>query len=538
MKNKNQDITVLDCTLRDGGYHNNWNFNKKVVQDYLLVISKLNIDFVELGFRFLEKDKIKGPTAYTTDSFIKSIRIPSNIKIGIMVNASDLITNKSTPLNNCKKLFQNLKKSKVKFVRFACHHDEVFHLRECISWLKKNHIIVCINIMQISEIKEKKIKNICNFLNQTKIDVLYIADSLGSLNPKTVKVLIKKFKKYWKKDLGLHAHNNLNLAKTNAIIANRNGVKWIDSTVTGMGRGPGNLKTEDILQFLKVKKNLRLILHKLINKHFLKLKKEYKWGPNKYYALAARNKIHPTYIQKLLSDSRYKEKDYFNIIDFLKKSDAKKFNPYKLINSSYLLSSSPKGNWKPKKILQNKNILILGSGGSALKYKNKIKNFIIKNNLFVMCLNTVDIIENKLINLRVACHPMRILSDISFHKKSRTKLVLPYSTMSKKMRNSISLNRDNILDYGLSLNFDEKINIRNNYCTLPYPLAVGYSLSIAIAGSAKKVYFAGFDGFKNTDPNKDNTSQILESFRKKFFKRKLLSLTPTNYHSSLKFIRN
>ena len=61
MKNKNQDITVLDCTLRDGGYHNNWNFNKKVVQDYLLVISKLNIDFVELGFRFLEKDKIKGP---------------------------------------------------------------------------------------------------------------------------------------------------------------------------------------------------------------------------------------------------------------------------------------------------------------------------------------------------------------------------------------------------------------------------------------------------------------------------------------------
>ena len=61
--------------------------------------------------------------------------------------------------------------------------------------------------------------------------------------------------------MGLHAHNNLNLAKKNAIVANRNGVKWIDSTVTGMGRGPGNLKTEDILQFLKVKKNLRLILH-------------------------------------------------------------------------------------------------------------------------------------------------------------------------------------------------------------------------------------------------------------------------------------
>ena len=392
--------------------------------------------------------------------------------------------------------------------------------------------------MQISEINETKIKNICNFLKKTEVDVLYMADSLGSLNSKTTETLVKKFKKYWDQDLGLHAHNNLNLAKRNAIIANKKGVKWIDSTVTGMGRGPGNLKTEDILNLISHRKDAKQILNKEIKKHFLSLKKEHKWGPNKYYALAAKNKIHPTYIQKLISDKRYKESDYTKIIDFLKKTDAKKFNPIKLINSSYFLSSSPKGRWNPKKFLKNKNILIVGSGNSVLKNKSKIQEFIIKNNLYVICLNTVDAVEKKLINLRVACHPMRILSDISFHEKSGTKLAIPFSTMSKNIRNSITLKKDNILDYGLFLNFGDKISVKSTYCALPYPLAIGYSLSIAIAGLAKQIYFAGFDGFKSADSDKDNTAQILEYFRKKFFKKKLPSLTPTNYNNSLTLLRN
>ena len=70
-----KEIKILDCTLRDGGYYNNWNFSNKVVNDYLKVISRVGINYVELGFRFLEKDKIKGSTAYTTENFIKSIKI-------------------------------------------------------------------------------------------------------------------------------------------------------------------------------------------------------------------------------------------------------------------------------------------------------------------------------------------------------------------------------------------------------------------------------------------------------------------------------
>ena len=153
---KNRNIEILDCTLRDGGYYNNWNFNQNLIQDYLLAIAKTNIKYVELGFRFSEKDKIKGPTAYTTEKLINSLRIPKNLLIGVMVNAGDLLTNKSSALKNCKKIFENLKKSKIKFVRFACHYEEGFYLKDCISWLKENDILVCINIMQISEINKTK----------------------------------------------------------------------------------------------------------------------------------------------------------------------------------------------------------------------------------------------------------------------------------------------------------------------------------------------------------------------------------------------
>ena len=76
--------------------------------------------------------------------------------------------------------------------------------------------------------------------------------------------------------------------------------------------------------------------------------------------------------------------------------------------------------------------------------------------MFVIGLNTVNSIEKKLINLRVACHPMRILSDTAFHKKSGSKLAMPYSMISRRIRNSIALNKNFILDYGLRLKHEGK----------------------------------------------------------------------------------
>ena len=89
----------------------------------------------------------------------------------------------------------------------------------------------------------------CKLFQKLNIDVIYLADSLGSLKPKNVFQIVNLFTKYWKGDLGIHAHNNMNLALSNSIEAHNNGTKWVDCTVTGMGRGPGNVKTEDLFKY-------------------------------------------------------------------------------------------------------------------------------------------------------------------------------------------------------------------------------------------------------------------------------------------------
>ncbi len=523
---------LLDCTLRDGGYYNNWNFKYKNIQEYLSSISKTGIKFVELGFRFIEENKIKGLTAYTDNQLIEKLKIPKDINIGVMINTGDLLKNNLSALENCKRIF-NKKNKKLKFVRLACHYEEIFLIKDAVSWLKKNKFIVFVNLMQISEINMSKIKTACSYINKTKTDIFYFADSLGSLTPLDTKKITKIIKKYSLKQIGIHAHDNLGNALKNSIEANKNGAKWIDCTITGMGRGPGNLKTEDIIKYKNKANKENNHIPKKIKVYFNNLKKIYKWGKNRYYFLAAKHKIHPTYIQKILSDKRYKKNEYLQIINQLKKIDTKKFNPYKLINSSFFLSEKATGRNLSKLNFDNENYLILGPGNNLNLYKNKVHDFIKRVNPYVICINTVNLFKENLVDLRVACHPMRILSDFKFHKSTKTIFAMPYSMMSKNIKRLVKVKKSQILDYGLLIKYSNEIKIKKKYCILPSPLAIGYCLSMLISSGVKgkQIFLAGFDGYDEASSDIDETGQIISLLKKDFLKIKLKSLTPTKYLS-------
>ena len=136
-------------------------------------------------------------------------------------------------------------------------------------------------------------------MNKTETDIFYIADSLGCLNPKKTKDLITEIKKIWNKDIGIHAHDNLGLTLKNSITAVKAGATWVDSTVLGMGRGPGNTKTEEVLNELKIANKNKIRLKKVISNYFRKLKKRYKWGKSIFYNISAKYKIHPTFVQEI-----------------------------------------------------------------------------------------------------------------------------------------------------------------------------------------------------------------------------------------------
>lgn len=83
--------TLLDCTLRDGGYYNDWDFDPALIERYLAAMSAVGVDVVEMGLRSLRRDGFRGACAYTTDEFLASLPLPATLSIGVMVNASELI---------------------------------------------------------------------------------------------------------------------------------------------------------------------------------------------------------------------------------------------------------------------------------------------------------------------------------------------------------------------------------------------------------------------------------------------------------------
>ena len=315
-----KNLKILDCTLRDGGYYTNWNYDKNLVDDYLNCMNDLNIDFVEIGLKGSPKEKGLGLFAHCEEKLINKLNKPSKLKISIMINAADIKSQKFLDQIPAKKY------SEVNLYRIATHFKDINKSIQIGISLKKKGYLVGINLMQISSYDAFKLTEVIKKLNITNFDFVYMADSFGSMNGKDTQKFLEIIKKNTQKTLGVHMHDNQGLALHNTIIAMENGIKIADSTIMGMGRGPGNVKTEELI-FLKNKfiEKKYYKLSSLINKYFVNLKKEYQWGSNTYYYYSGAKRIHPTYVQNMLSDQSYDHNKIFSTLKSLNRNDIKKF---------------------------------------------------------------------------------------------------------------------------------------------------------------------------------------------------------------------
>ena len=521
-------IKILDCTLRDGGYYNNWNFTKDLINEYLKVMDVINIDYVEIGFRFIDKLKTKGPCAYTEENFLKKLKIPKNLKLGVMINAADFINSKNI-ISLAQKNFKPKKNSLISLVRIACHYNEVEDVLPLVNWLKKNGYKVGINIMQIPELSFNNIKNVVALIKKVKVDILYFADSLGSLDAQKTNKIIKNIRLFWKGSMGIHTHDNMGKALENSIAATKNSVQWIDSTVTGMGRGPGNTKTEyAILEFQSKKlNNDKLVsLLKLIKDYFDPLKEKYKWGSNPYYYFAGLHSIHPSFVQEMLATNSFDTEDIYSNLNYLSTVGGKKYSNELISLGKNFYKKINKGTWQPKKVIKNRDVLILGPGNSIANNKNLILKFIKKYKPIVLVLNVNNLIPKKYVYAHIVCHTLRLLSDIDKYKKFNQNLITPYSSFSKNIKSKI--NSKNILDFGLQVK-NKKFKFEKNYVVLPNSLAISYALGIATSGDAKNIYLAGLDGYNVSSPKKFEMDDLFQNYKLEESSKNITSLTHTNY---------
>ena len=524
-------IYHLDCTLRDGGYYNNWNFPIHLIEKYLQSMAEIKVDYVEIGFRSLEKKEFKGACAYSTDEFINTIKVPGSIKLAVMVNASELVKNSNIKLNLklIDKLFPKSKKSKVKLVRIACHYYEIFKTMPLVKKLKNSNFKIALNLMQSSDRTENEIKNFCKMSKKNKVDILYFADSTGSLNSKRTLEITNTFKKYWSGNLGIHAHDNMGKAMENSITAIQNGANWVDSTVLGMGRGPGNVTTESLVIEFEKKFNKKVNYSKLlrlVDEDFMPMKKKFSWGSNPYYYLSGLYGIHPSFIQGMLEAKSFNSAEILAVIDNLKTTGGKKFSKDLLQTYSQNFQGVRRGNYNPSKNLKNKNVLIVGSGPGVKEHKLAIETFIKKFKPFVIALNTQKNISSNLINVRAVCNTLRLLTDHNSFKQLPHKIILPYQRLSKSIRDKFKKIKK--LDFGVEIK-NNTFQFKKSSAIIPNSLAISYAIAIANSGRAKKIYLAGFDGYDADDPKRREMDELFLLYQSLQRKAEIISVTPTKY---------
>lgn len=531
-----RNITFLDCTLRDGGYYNNWDFPKDVVINYLDAMQSCGVNKVELGLRSSINTSFKGPFAYSTEAFLATLDLPKKIDFGVMVNASELVGQAGH--QTLESLFPKpASESKISFVRIACHTHEFVAALEHTQTLKKKGYQVGLNLMQIACIPEKTIISLLEAARDFDLDVIYFADSLGCMTQENCISIVKLFRQHSNAAIGIHAHDNLGLALSNTIAAINEGASWADSTVTGMGRGPGNVQTEELALELKHKGYIAgsqlTNLFSVVKQTFLPLKRECGWGKNPYYYLAGLYEIHPSYIQVMLSDVRYSDEDILAVIEHLKHSDSKSFNADRLNTARNFLPEAPRGSWSPLTQLARKTVLLIGTGPGLQKHTTAIESYIEKHAPIVIALNTKQSIQEHLINFRVASHHVRMIADLKKYESLEQPIITPYSSLPSEVKDTLQAHE--ILNFGIEVQAGH-FGFNSTHCVTPTSLVAAYALAVAASGKAESIHLVGFDGYSGNDPRNKEMDDIIKLFLSTPGSCPIYSLTPTRYDVSTKSI--
>lgn len=265
---------IVDCTIRDGGLVNNWDFSVDFVQNLYESLNAAGVDYMEIGYKnspkLLGGADASGPWRFLNDDFLRKV-IPNkkDTKLSALVDIGRVDENDILPRNE----------SMIDLIRVACYSKDVDKAIQLSSKFHDMGYETTINIMALSNVMEKDLLENLEMMKDAPVDVVYVVDSFGSLEMSDIHFLVDKFKNHLpNKKLGIHAHNNLQLAFANTLTASQMGVEFLDSSVYGMGRAAGNCPTELLVTRLKNPKfNLRPLVD-FIERYMIPLREKEEWG--------------------------------------------------------------------------------------------------------------------------------------------------------------------------------------------------------------------------------------------------------------------
>lgn len=525
-------MKILDCTLRDGGYYNNWDFEPEIVQEYLKAVAEAKIDYVELGLRNFPKDTFLGAFAYTTEEYLNRLNLPKGPKYGVMIDAKTILSSGLEIQEAIAQLFVDEEKSKVSLVRVAAHFHEVEQCGDIVLELKNKGYLVGFNLMQAAGKPTEVVKDKVKVINNWNTDVLYFADSLGNMGRREVERITAAIQSEWNGEIGIHTHDNMSKGLDNSVTALNLGVEWLDSTITGMGRGAGNTQTENLLSEIagdESQYNPKPI-YALVIKYFERMQIKYGWGSNLLYFLGAKNDVHPTYIQTLLNDTHYGPDEIVGAIEYLSKLEGTSSYDNEVLKKAINFNNNKNtisGSSILKGKFEDREVLILGNGPSVSRYAEDIKAYILNNKPIVLSINVNSSISENEIDYYCLSHNSKFLSERPLYNQISKPIILPkhlFEIDELKLFKST----DNLIDYGIDL-VSSCFDVQDTFCQLPFELTAAYSLAIAANGNAKSIKLVGFDGYDKFDNRQNEMIQVLELAKPWFAYEEIISLTPSSY---------
>jgi len=519
------NVLILDCTLRDGGYYNDWDYSFDLVKRYADAMAAAKMDIVELGFRTLQSTQYLGATAYTTDAFIERLAIPQSLQLAVMLNAKELV-NAADQRTAIRSTFARRANSQVSMVRIAANRNEVATLGPAIEELRELGYDVALNLMQISEIA---LEHITAFGQQAKsfnVAYAYIADSFGSLRPANLPPIMQALGDGFGSAIGCHLHDNMSYALANTMEAIDAGAVIVDSTIQGMGRGPGNVRTEYLVMELARRGQTQAVVQPLVNlveQEFAEMKKTYGWGSSLYYFQSANLSVHPTYVMELTKDDRYSPSEIVTALDRLNERGATSFDVRRLTEAVHGEPLRFAGGTNVDDWCTARDVLIVANGPEAHAKKSEIEMFIRQHQPFVIGLNAHLPIDMSLVDAVAVCHPERAMLDATALAALTCEVIAPQQLLTSL---GITVQRHRDVGYRVqssTLTFDD------DGAVIPHPIVAGYALSIVGRGQAKQVFLVGFDGFNEADTRHMMMQETLDQFTTSFGSLPVTALTKSSY---------
>lgn len=465
--------SVLDCTLRDGGYINNWEFGEKIIKSIITNLEEAKIDIIECGFIRRENENLNSSVFSSMEQLSKVIYPKKeNTMYAVMIEFH----------NQVDDLIPVYDGTGADIVRITFRRNEWKEAKNTVEQLIAKGYLVCVQPVGTATYDDESLLNLIREVNRMKPYAFYLVDTLGMMYRHDMRRFFYLIDNNLARDicLGFHSHNNLQMSFANAQemlrLANRRNI-IVDTSCYGMGRGVGNLATELFTNYINNTLGQRYLLTPILNivdKYLMPIYVKQRWGYDLPYFLAATVKCHPNYAAHLMKKDTIGIEKIEKILNLLPAAEKNEYNAT-LIEKLYLdfqkcdfddaLSYATL-----EKQIGDREVIVMGSGASIKRYTREINK--LSENRFLISTNFIS-------NL-FSADALFISNDKRLHSMDfgHVPFVMNTSNLQLNISNAIVFNYASLLGEG---------SASDNAGAMVVRLLKKIGVT--------KVYLAGFDGF-------------------------------------------